>query len=50
MKFKRKVRKVIKRLDGDVYVFRNGIAIVPDCWWQKQPMKVSLTDFMEMRK
>ena len=45
MKFKRKTRKIIKGNEGDTYIFKNGVAIVPGCFWKKKPMTVTIKEF-----
>lgn len=49
-KFKRQSSMVIKRDGDDVYLFKNGVAVVPGCRWQRKPMQVTIKEFNEAQQ
>jgi len=48
MKLKRKIRTVIKKDEGEVYTFRNGVAKVPGCRFGGKPMLITMKEFKEL--
>ena len=48
-KIKLQSKMVIKRDGQDVYIFKNGVAVVPGCKWARQPMKITLAEFNEAK-
>ena len=48
MKFKRKSRKIMKRHDGELYIFKNGVAKVPGCTFMGKPVTITLKEFKEL--
>lgn len=48
MSNKIKTKKILKD-DGERYVFKNGVAIVPGVRFQNKPMKITLKEFNELR-
>jgi hypothetical protein len=49
-KIKRNTRNIIKTYDGEKYFFRNGVATVPGCYFQKKPMKITIKEFNELSR
>jgi len=51
MKIKRKMRTIIKKYDGETYIFKNGVAIVPGVHFPRGiPMKITLQEFNQLSK
>jgi hypothetical protein len=47
-KIKRRTRNIIKTYDGERYLFKNGIAVVPGCRFQGKPMTITIKEFNEL--
>jgi hypothetical protein len=47
-KFKRQTKIIIKKHDGETYIFKNGIAKVPGCSWKKRPVMIPIKEFKEL--
>ena len=50
MKFKRKGRNVTKYFDGEKYLFKNGVAVIPGMWMNGNEVKISIKMFNELTK
>jgi hypothetical protein len=50
VKLKRKVGKVIKKNEGETYIFKNGIAKIPDMWHKRtgKQYTITLKEFNEL--
>jgi hypothetical protein len=48
VKLKRQTRTVIKKNEGEVYTFRNGVAKVPGCNYRGKPMMITLKEYKEL--
>lgn len=49
MSNKLKTKKIFKD-NGERYVFKNGVAIVPGVRFQGKPMKITLKEFLELKQ
>jgi len=50
MKIKRIKKTIIKKYDGETYIFKNGIAKVPGTYFKKRIMTITLAEFNELSK
>lgn len=47
MKLKKQTGMSIKKVCGETFIFKNGLAKVPGCTFQKKPMMITYTELVE---